>query len=712
MKTVFIGLADSADRASDLRHACNGIGSASAATFRVSIDVFRVIPRSPMAYWAPEVALSTFAKWEQLESRGRHAAAGISTKDNSRFLRCWWEVSESSLGSVAKALEVSDALWVPLAKGGAFGRYYADIYLQLRWARNGAEVKAFLSWYRESRGWGHQWTAAVNGYDYYGSPGVTWPSRSQSGFSVRAMPSGGVFGDKGPAVFVPDDSLDELEFLLTIMNSRVFGYLVALQMAFGSYEPGVIQRTPVPEITSAGRAVAMNLGRRAWRCMRSLDTTNEVSHAFLLPAALQIDGRLLGERARGWSSRVMETESELRQLQGEIDDLCFELYGISEGDRRAITDGFGVDSGETDGSPADGDDEDDDDGRLEVDPTGLAAGLVSWAVGVGVGRFDVRLATGEREWPAEPDPFDPLPVCSPGMLTGANGLPLEVPPEGYPVRVSEVLVDDPGHELDITARVRSVFDVAFGDDADGWWADVGVALGARGGEVASWLSKGFFDHHLKTYSKSRRKAPILWPLATSSGSYTLWLYAHRTTADSLHRVLNDVVVPKLGVEQRRLSELVQEAGPEPSAAQRKAIDRQETLVGEVTEFRAGIEAVLPLWHPDLNDGIVLVLAPLWRLFAHHRAWSKELKKHWDRLAAGEYDWAQLAMRLWPERVVPKCAEDRSLAIAHGLEEVFWVQDDDNPDKWHPRRQPTTPIDQLIAERTNPATTAALQELAS
>ena len=109
----------------------------------------------------------------------------------------------------------------------------------------------------------------------------------------------------------------------------------------------------------------------------------------------------------------------------------------------------------------------------------------------------------------------------------------------------------------------------------------------------------------------------------------------------------------------------------------------------------------PLWHPDLNDGIVIVLAPLWRLFAHHRAWSNELKSRWGKLAKGEYDWAQLAMHIWPERVIPKCAEDRSLAIAHDLEDVFWAQDDDNPDKWHPRHTPTTPIDQLIADRANP-----------
>ena len=32
------------------------------------------------------------------------------------------------------------------------------------------------------------------------------------------------------------------------------------------------------------------------------------------------------------------------------------------------------------------------------------------------------------------------------------------------------------------------------------------------------------------------------------------------------------------------------------------------------------------------------------------------------------------MSIWPERVVPKCVTDRSLAIAHDLEDLFWVED--------------------------------------
>jgi hypothetical protein len=37
----------------------------------------------------------------------------------------------------------------------------------------------------------------------------------------------------------------------------------------------------------------------------------------------------------------------------------------------------------------------------------------------------------------------------------------------------------------------------------------------------------FFADHLKRYSKSRRQAPIYWPLSKASGSYTLWIYYHR-----------------------------------------------------------------------------------------------------------------------------------------------------------------------------------------
>ena len=253
-----------------------------------------------------------------------------------------------------------------------------------------------------------------------------------------------------------------------------------------------------------------------------------------------------------------------------------------------------------------------------------------------------------------------------------------------------VLVDDPGHRLDLTAAVRAVFETVFGPRADAAWQEAGDLLDPKGHDVASWLRSGFFEHHLRRHSKSRRKAPIVWQLG--SGRSGIFAYAHRLTRDSLFAIANEIAGPRLAAEERKLASLREGAGDAPSARDRAEIDAAEAAVDEARTVLAEVRRVAPLWEPDLDDGIVLVSAPLWRLVPH-KAWQKELKGRWDDLVAGKYDWAHTAMHLWPERVVPKCASDRSLAIAHGLEDVFWAEGADG--KWakrgtaHPVRSTTS-----------------------
>jgi hypothetical protein len=191
-------------------------------------------------------------------------------------------------------------------------------------------------------------------------------------------------------------------------------------------------------------------------------------------------------------------------------------------------------------------------------------------------------------------------------------------------------------------------------------------------------------------------------------SYSVWLYYHRFTKDTFYKVLSDYVTPKLQHEERKLADFIQSAGGSPTASQRKEIAEQEVFVEELRVFREEIARIAPLWNPNLNDGVIINFAPLWRLVPQHRAWQKECKSCWDKLVAGDYDWAHLAMHLWPERVVPKCTEDRSLAIAHGLEEVFWVEDDKG--KWQSRMVDPVTIEQLIKERTSAAVKDALKSL--
>lgn len=73
-----------------------------------------------------------------------------------------------------------------------------------------------------------------------------------------------------------------------------------------------------------------------------------------------------------------------------------------------------------------------------------------------------------------------------------------------------------------------------------------------------------------------------------------------------------------------------------------------------------------------------------------------------------YNGAHLAIHLWPERVVPQCAKNRSLAIAHGLEDVFWTEGTDG--KWSVRKKHTRNLDEFVSKRTSPAVKSALKSL--
>ena len=431
---------------------------------------------------------------------------------------------------------------------------------------------------------------------------------------------------------------------------------------------GILQKMPWARVEPSAQAAA----RKAWSLKRNLETSNEISHAFVRPKGIG------GGNAGSDQDKV---ERELEAIQSQIDDAAFKVYGISPEDRGAIesqsslTNSSDLQEEETDRS----EETQGDEALIDSD----ANALKSWFVGVAFDRFDPRLATGERALPPEPEPFDPLPSRSPGMW-----------PKGKePAEHNIILVDDESHGDDLTARVRA--------NADRIHIDLQEDLRA-------WFAHEFFPLHIKMYSKSRRKAPIYWQLATPSASYSVWLYIHSYTDDTLFRVQNDYVAPKLAHESRLLGSLRDELGDGGTASQRKQMAAQETFVEELRTLLEEVKRVAPLWNPNLDDGVIINFAPLWRLVPQHKAWQRELKATWDALCKGKYDWSHLAMRLWPERVVPECVDDRSLAIAHGLEDVFWVEGDNG--KWKPREELTRAVHVLVAERSSEAVKAALKSL--
>jgi hypothetical protein len=618
--TTFLRLLKDSDKASALLEAVRG---ETANRFEVDSGSFSEVAGTPFAYWISDSVRSLFRGLPPFCSDGRIVRQGLATADDFQWVRLWWEQGD--------AAHVETRL-VAFAKGGAFSPFYADVTLSVRWGVNGTLLK---TWKLEQLRLGN--IAANNSKCWnesnYFRAGITWPTRTQA-FGPRVLPEGCIFGHKGVAAFDETRSSERSLACLALMNSVPFRALVETRLNAGdatarSYEVGIIQDTPVPNLSTQKRSELAEAARRAWSLRRRLDTVIETSHAFLLPTALRVR---LGDFA------PPTIEADLTCIQSDIDSTAFDLYGFSNTDRQAAA----CSSSEVDSAGAD--DDESEVGEYAEAEVAARDALLSWAVGVAFGRFDWRLATGERQAPTEPEPFDPLPAKSPGMLPdGAT------PFHDHP----GILVDDPGHPHDLARLVEAVLE------------RVKVPMPE---DVRRWLQTDFFPFHLQRYSKSRRKAPIYWPLATGSGSYTIWIYYPALNSQTLYRAVNDFVEPKLKQVSERASQLRSKGGGRNRAEERE-FEETESLEIELSEFRDSLLKIAKNYHPNQDDGVQITAAPLWQLF-RHRPWQKMLKDTWGKLEKGEYDWAHLAMNYWPERVREKCKSDRSLAIAHGLEDLY------------------------------------------
>lgn len=606
--------------------ALNG-GMATDAIFLVDTTDFADIPGSPFAYWAEDIIRNIYLSNPPLESDNFHACSGTNTGDDFRFIRIFWEVEPKLIRK----------RWHHFPKGGIYSRYYSNIPLVIDWGINGDAIRT---------------TGFIRNPGYYFRPGLTWSARTTSKLSARCLPAGCIFSHKGLIIIVKNDDPTISMALLSVMNTAAFQKLVEIQLAAAtaaarSYEVGVIQQTPLPKRLFEVRDELAALASQAYQLTRAPSLGNETAHIFCFPALLSHPGLTLSECLQALSKAESQRQASLYSIQTEIDARVIDLYDVPALGRTSREESLD-DEGKiaVDESLEGG--EDDEAMDNIIDPGSFVADLMMWCIGVACGRWDVRKALDPSRLPELPGPFDPLPVCSPGMLTGSDGLLISQNdlPKNYPLPIAwdDFLVDDPDHSRDIVSAVERTLKLFWPNGVEKIEQEACEILGIP--DLRAWFRdpKGFFAYHTKRYSKSRRKAPIYWPLQSLKRNYGIWLYYPRLSSGSLYHAGREYADAKLKLETGRLVDwqrsLVTASGSARKLQERK-IASQEALVDELKAFVKAIDAAATLeLKPDLNDGVLLNIAPLHELVP----W-REAGRTWNELLRGSYEWSSIGKQL-------------------------------------------------------------------
>lgn len=642
---------------------------------KVSFDVFGNIPHFAMSYFLPSTLLTDFETGVNIQTIVAKTARGMSSGDTFMACRLLWEISSDSIGSKKP--------WNYVNVGGGTAPFYRPQFMLFKYSDDWGPLR-------------HLPGFSLKNINLFWKTAVGWGKRTDI-LSAQLLPPGLITAEDGQ-VAVPFNESDTF-LLLGFLNSK-YAQSAINCICGGHKGPGYVGSIPFPTSIRKKQDRINEVTKKGFNVLRTISICNETTLEFCHPFALsEIKSR--NNLVKDTLACVEELIKQANILLRELDEVVFNALGKSEIEQSQI-----VKIGPGTLDP-----------RLEwpENITDLESALISYSFGVIFGRWDVRYATGEKQAPELPDPFTPLAVCPTGMLQNEQGLPItkeeveSLKQKGewnYPIEIpwGGVLIDDPGHSMDIETHLHQVLQIIWQERWEDIEREACEILGVRTLRDYFTKSAGFFADHLKRYSKSRRQAPIYWPLSTASGSYMLWIYYHRLTDQTLYICVNDFVEPKLQQVGNTVSQLRRKE--HRNAQEEKELEKLSDLETELKEFRDELLRIAKFWKPNFNDGVQITAAPLWKLFKLPK-WQKTLKETWQMLEKGEYDWANLAYSIWPERVIRKAHQDRSLATAHDLEADLWEEivvstdREGNPKmKWIPKKLSEEQLKEIIQAKMN------------
>lgn len=428
------------------------------------------------------------------------------------------------------------------------------------------------------------------------------------------------------------------------LNSSVAFFCLRLINPTVNYQAGDVSKLPLPRVASAQ---LRNLVHKAIATATIDGSEDETTYNYVSPS-IWPDG--LGI--------VKSRREELAALEREIDEEVFRLYALSSEDRKAVevelTEPEGIvdsrnDIHEEDSPGSDSEDEED----IPLSTKELAARWIGYVTGVALGRFNPGIA---------------------GAL-GCGHFSANVSARLRDLADKDgMMVLEEGHPDDLGRRVIDILSAIYGD------AESEKIVRVTTGSVAplrdavdAYLSGDFFRDHVKRY----RKRPIYWLIQSPKKNYSVYLFHEKATLDTLSLLRGNRYLGgrlnRLQQEQASLRAAVLKG--DRGAARKAGLVAEQ--IEELQEFDRRIEAatqvsvkdrdghdVTARWEPELDDGVYINAAPLHELLPSWR--DVNPKKAWQELIAGDYDWSKTAMRYWPQKVLARCKDNKSYAIAHGL----------------------------------------------
>jgi len=529
---------------------------------------FDRIPGSPIAYWVSEKILIIFKNGTALKNIAE-IVTGISTGDNSLYLRTWAEVNYAQVSINSDDMDKIDFLnkkWIPYNKGGEARKWFGNNDYVVKWSESD-------NFHRPRPTFKH----------LYLKEGLTWSFVTSGLFSVRYYPNGFMWDVAGSPCIINNKKV--MMYTLAYLSTKIASIILRMINPTINCQVDDIQRVPIIiedknlSITEQISMSNINISKIDWD---SFETSWDFEKHPLLT--------------------YKTVESAYNQFKQECEDRFTQLKANEEELNRIFIDIYGLQDELTP------DVEDKDitvsrvyDTKKDIPVTMKGNGYVltkqdviksflSYAVGCMFGRYslDVEgLAYAGGEW--EDDKYKSFIPDKDNII---------------PITDEEYFHDD------IVGLFVAFVKKVYGEETlEKNLSFIADALGNRGDGprevIRNYFLSDFFKDHVKTY----KKRPIYWLFDSGKkNGFKALVYLHRYDENTIGKLRVEYLHKMQKIyenEIERMQNTIDESTDSREIT--NATKRQEKLIKQLQETREYDEKITHLALErialDLDDGV-------------------------------------------------------------------------------------------------------------
>lgn len=522
------------------------------------------VPGAPIAFWVSEQFRDSFSE-KPLDAYA-DIRSGMSTTDNERFLRFWFEPCIQNINFTCTSLEMakeSPLRWYPYNKGGDYRKWYGNNSLVVNWLNDGAEIKKWVvSNPKDPKT--TSWSRRIFGTDCFFKPGITWSSIASSQFGCRDYGVGFIF-DSGANGLFPFHAEDKC-YILGLLNSKVAKEVLDVINPSINFGPGTIGKIPAI-FSDADRKLVESLVSENITLAKEDWDDYETSWGFIRHPLISSEG-LIENAFVSWNDKTQRRYEILKGNEEKINTIFISMYGLvgevePEIEERAVS----VRKA-----------------NLQRD----VKSLISYSVGCMFGRYSLDvpgLVYAGGEWNAslynrfQPDRDAIIPIC-----------------------------DDEYFEDDIVGRFVKFVEMAFGkatlEENLRFIADALDGKGSSREVIRSYFINDFYADHLKVY----QKRPIYWLFDSGKkNGFKCLIYMHRYQPDTIARIRTDYVHEQQSRYRTAIADLEQRINGASTSERVKLSKQLSKLQAQAEEIRVYEEKIHHLADQmikiDLDDGV-------------------------------------------------------------------------------------------------------------